>query len=100
MKVGRAHIHFAFGRVARVDVGNELRDFIRMVALSRSPTGFCDAHIPVFETWIVEKVRLTDSELLKYRLNKPHLMMQAPSTQVDSGDPGGSSWMYFLEVPR
>jgi hypothetical protein len=49
----------------------ELRDFLRMLALNKAPAAFNDAHLNVFVAWITDRVQLTDSELLKYRLDKP-----------------------------
>lgn len=49
----------------------ELRDFFRVLALSKAPAAFTEPHLRIFEQWIIERVQLTDSEYSKYNLEKP-----------------------------
>ncbi|CAJ1381647.1 unnamed protein product [Effrenium voratum] len=70
-KIKVPQVQMAVRRLLSRGQALELRDFLRMLALAKAPAAFCDGHLRIFEAWITERVQLTDSELIKYRLDKP-----------------------------
>eukprot|EP00913_Durusdinium_trenchii_P024823 g23298.t1 len=83
-KIKVPQVQMAVRRLLSRGQALELRDFLRMLAKAKSPAAYCDGHLRIFEAWITERVQLTDSELIKYRLDKP-LPISLPGVVTTSG---------------
>jgi len=87
-KIKVPQVQMAVRRLLSRGQALELRDFLRMLAKAKAPAGFCDGHLRIFEAWITERVQLTDSELIKYRLDKP-LPISLPGVVASNGGEAG-----------
>lgn len=75
-KIRNSQIQLAVKRVLAKGQQLELREFLKMFAVSKGHAECTDSHLRIFESWITERAQLTDSELIKYRLDKPLLVHQ------------------------
>mmetsp|Transcript_5102 Transcript_5102/g.8554 ORF Transcript_5102/g.8554 Transcript_5102/m.8554 type:complete len:753 (+) Transcript_5102:73-2331(+) len=87
-KIKVPQVQMAVRRLLSRGQALELRDFLRMLAKAKAPAGFCDGHLRIFEAWITERVQLTDSELIKYRLDKP-IPISLPGVVASNGGEAG-----------
>lgn len=88
-KIKLPQVQMAVRRLLSRGQALELRDFLRMLALAKAPAAFCDGHLRIFEAWITERVQFTDSELIKYRLDKPLPVSLAGALGSNSGSEAG-----------
>mmetsp|Transcript_53827 Transcript_53827/g.125495 ORF Transcript_53827/g.125495 Transcript_53827/m.125495 type:complete len:765 (-) Transcript_53827:58-2352(-) len=88
-KIKLPQVQMAVRRLLSRGQALELRDFLRMLALAKAPAAFCDGHLRIFEAWITERVQFTDSELIKYRLDKPLPVSLPGALGSNSGSEAG-----------
>eukprot|EP00438_Fugacium_kawagutii_P005599 Skav201428 [mRNA] locus=scaffold201:219816:221375:- [translate_table: standard] len=86
-KIKVPQVQMAVRRLLSRGQALELRDFLRMLAKAKAPAAFFDGHLRIFEAWITERVQLTDSELIKYRLDKP--LPSLPGVVASNGGEAG-----------
>ncbi|CAE8636584.1 unnamed protein product [Polarella glacialis] len=86
MRIKNPQVQMAVRRLLSRGQSLEIRDLLRMIALAKAPAAFSDGHLRIFEAWITEKVQLSDSELIKYRLDRP---LPAPGVMGLGGHEAG-----------
>jgi len=80
-KIQNGQLKMAVKRVLARGQPLELREFLRLLCISRSAAALSEAHLSIFESWITERVQLTDSEITKYRLDRAPLPAQPRGTE-------------------
>mmetsp|Transcript_9344 Transcript_9344/g.23268 ORF Transcript_9344/g.23268 Transcript_9344/m.23268 type:complete len:819 (+) Transcript_9344:78-2534(+) len=81
-KIKNSQVQLSVKRLLSKGQQLELRGFLQMLAVSKGYAECTDAHVRIFESWITEKAQLTDSELIKYRLDKPLPPPQPPGADA------------------
>mmetsp|Transcript_27362 Transcript_27362/g.63844 ORF Transcript_27362/g.63844 Transcript_27362/m.63844 type:complete len:724 (-) Transcript_27362:111-2282(-) len=69
-KISNAQVQLSVKRILAKGQPLALRDFLRLLAVSKAPAAFTEGHLPVFERWIAERASLNNAELAKYGLDK------------------------------
>jgi len=86
-KISNAQVQIGVKKLLAQGRQFALHDYLRILAVTKAPTAFTEGHMTVFKRWIVERADLTDSELLKYGLEKASTERSAP--QASQSRPTG-----------
>eukprot|EP00927_Polykrikos_kofoidii_P024033 TRINITY_DN21935_c0_g1_i1.p1 TRINITY_DN21935_c0_g1~~TRINITY_DN21935_c0_g1_i1.p1 ORF type:complete len:986 (-),score=171.36 TRINITY_DN21935_c0_g1_i1:103-3060(-) len=72
-KIKNSQVQLSMKRALSRGNSLELREFLRILAVSKAPAAMTEQHLIVFEGWIAERAQLSEGELAKYHLDRKPL---------------------------